>query len=325
MQKTVYEVNNHGLDNDSLLLGETIFHNANGYIGVRANFEEGYKDSYRSVRGMYINGFYDFAEMKQAEKLYGLVEEKQTMLNIADTQSIKLTIGGEEFSLFNGTLLENSRWLDMAKGFTGRRVLWQSPEGKEVEIVIKRMASFTRLSIFTIDYQVTLKNCDAKISFTSSHKGDVLNYFDPDDPRVAGESFQHILVKQVETQDGCSLITSETAKSHLTVCSGVKHILSGESSSAFTNSQTDAIATFSLVARKEETVRLIKYTAIADSIRHANVRETCAGELNKAASIPLDGLYAEQEKYLAGCWTKCALNIHGDDDLISRSPTIFTN
>ena len=263
MQKTVYELKNYGLDNDSLLLGETIFHNANGYIGVRANFEEGYQDGYRSVRGMYINGFYDFAEMKQAEKLYGLVEEKQTMLNIADTQSIKLTIGDEEFSLFSGTLLENSRWLDMAKGFTGRRVLWKSPKGKEVEIVIRRMASFTRLSIFTIDYQVTLKNCDARISFVSAHKGDVLNYFDPDDPRVAGESFQHILVKQVKTHESCSFITSETAKSHLGVCSGVKHLLSGESSSALIHSHTDAIATFTIDAKKDETVRLIKYTAIA--------------------------------------------------------------
>ena len=204
MEENTYEISNFSLDNDSLLLGETLFHNANGYIGVRANFEEGYPDGYKSVRGMYINGFYDFAEMKQAEKLYGLVEEKQTMLNVADTQGIKLTVGGEEFSLFEGTLLESSRWLDMSRGFTGRRVVWKSPEGKEVEIVIKRMTSFTRLSIFTIDYQVTLKNCDAKISFRSSHQGDVLNYFDPDDPRVAGESFQHITVKEVEIKDGCS-------------------------------------------------------------------------------------------------------------------------
>ena len=36
--------------------------------------------------------------MKQAEKLYGLVEEKQTMLNVADTQGIKLTVGDEDFS-----------------------------------------------------------------------------------------------------------------------------------------------------------------------------------------------------------------------------------
>ena len=315
MHKTVYELKNYGLDNDSLLLGETIFHNANGYIGVRANFEEGYKDGYRTVRGMYINGFYDFAEMKQAEKLYGLVEEKQTMLNIADTQSIKLTIGDEEFSLFSGTLLENTRWLDMAKGFTGRRIVWRSPQGIEVEIVIKRMASFTRLSIFTIDYQVTLINSAAKISLVSAHKGDVLNYFDPDDPRVAGESFQHIIVKQVETTADCSFITSQTAKSHLTVCSGVKHILSGEATSALTHSQTGATAVFTTDMEAGGTVRLIKYTAIADSIRHTNYRETCAAELDKAASIPLDDLYAEQEKYLADCWTRCALDIHGDDDL----------
>jgi alpha,alpha-trehalose phosphorylase len=315
MQNFVYEIKDFGLDNDSLLLGETLFHNANGYIGVRANFEEGYKDGYKTIRGMYINGFYDYSEMKQAEKLFGLVEEKQTMLNVADTQGIKLYIGDEEFSMFDGTVLENSRWLDMSKGFTGRRVLWKSPKGKVAEIVIKRMTSFTRLPLFTIDYQVTLKNCSEKITFVSEHKGDVMNYFDPDDPRVAAEGFQHIIIKKVETRADCSLIASETAKSHLAVCSGVKNILSGKSTCAVNNSEAGSVASLTADAAKDETVQLIKYTSITDSIRHSNLMETCALELAKAISIPIERLYDEQEKYLAACWNRCELNIHGDDDL----------
>jgi alpha,alpha-trehalose phosphorylase len=315
MQNLVYEIKDFELDNDSLLLGETIFHNANGYIGIRANFEEGYPGDYKTVRGTYINGFYDFSEMKQAEKLYGLVEEKQTMLNVVDTQGVQLYIGDEPFSLFTGTILESSRWLDMAKGYTGRRIVWKSPRGQEVEIVIRRMASFTRLSIFTIDYQVTLKNSGARISFVSEHKGDVLNYFDPSDPRIAGESFQHIAVEQVEIREGCSFITSQTAKSRLVTCSGVKHVLSGQAECVLTKSATGVTARLMVDAQKDETVQLIKYTALTDSIRGANFKETCALELAKAAAVPLETLYAEQEGYLATCWQRCELNIHGDDDL----------
>jgi len=315
MHNFIYEIKDFELDNDALLLGETLFHNANGYIGVRANFEEGYPDGFKTVRGMYINGFYDFSEMKQAEKLFGLVEEKQTMLNVADTQGIQLTIGGEDFSMFTGEVLESSRWLDMAGGFTARRVLWKSPHGKEVEIVIRRMTAFTRLALFIIDFQVTVKNSDAKISFISGHKGDVMNYFDPSDPRIAGESFQHIAVEKVEIWADSSFITSKTVKSQLMCCSGVKHSLSGKPETALIQSVGGATATFSMDVEKDQPVRLVKVTAITDSIRCANVREACALELANATSVPIETLYAEQAQYLADCWKRCELNIDGDDDL----------
>ena len=85
MNKWVYQIENIGLSNEQCLLNETVFHNANGYIGVRSDFEEGYAKGYDTIRGSYINGFYDIAKMSQAEKLCGLAEEKQTMLNVADT------------------------------------------------------------------------------------------------------------------------------------------------------------------------------------------------------------------------------------------------
>ena len=150
-QSMVYEVKNFELTNDSLLLNETLFHNANGYLGVRSAFEEGYPEGFRSVRGTYINGFYDFTEMKQAESLYGLTTEKQTILNVADTQGIELRLGSERFSMFEGKVLESVRRLDMKKGFTERRVLWRSPDGKEAEIDVVRMASFELLPLFTIE------------------------------------------------------------------------------------------------------------------------------------------------------------------------------
>ena len=74
-EKWIYKIDDLKLDNEALLVNETIFHNANGYIGIRSNFEEGYPEGYDTTRGSYINGFYDIAEMKQAEKLYGMAEE----------------------------------------------------------------------------------------------------------------------------------------------------------------------------------------------------------------------------------------------------------
>ena len=64
------------VDRHDLEQGESVFHTANGYIGVRGAFEEGYCCDVRSVRGCYINGVYDITSMSQAEPLYGLVDNK---------------------------------------------------------------------------------------------------------------------------------------------------------------------------------------------------------------------------------------------------------
>ena len=131
--------------------------------------------------------------MKQAEKLFGMAEEKETMLNVADGQTICVYLDGKKFSMFDGEVLSSSRWLDMQNGYTARKVLWKAPNGKEVDIEIRRMASFSHLQVFVIDYQVTPVNFSGEVIIESEHQGNVRNYCNPNDPRVAGESFQHLI------------------------------------------------------------------------------------------------------------------------------------
>lgn len=315
MDRAIYKINDLSLDNDELILNETIFHNANGYIGVRSNFEEGYKAGYDSIRGSYINGFYDFAEMKQAEKLCGLCEEKQTMLNVADSQGIKLMIGDEVFSMFEGEVTESSRWLDMEEGYTARKVIWCSPKGKKVEIFIKRMTSFVQLPLFTIEYTVKALNFSAPITFISTHIGDVKNYCNPNDPRVAGESFQHLIPVSADIEDGASYIVTNTSKSDLTVCTAVKNVLN---KAAQEKSYTDGHKTVTELKTdiaENESVTLVKYTIFSDSIRHKDCKANAKEEMEKAVSVSMEAHYAGQKAYLEHFWKQSALEIKGDDDL----------
>lgn len=315
MSKFVYEVNESVPESSQLLLHETLFHNANGYLGVRASLEEGLPAGFASVRGMYINGFYNFVDMKQAEKLYGLVEKKQTILNVADTQGIKLFIDEEEFSLFSGTVLKNIRRLDMQAGVTSREILWQSPAGKTARIVIRRMASFTHLPLFLIDYQVTPLDCSATITFCSTHIGEVSNYFDPNDPRVAAEAVKHLTVRQVLQEQGASFIESDTTRSGLTVCSGVKNVLNGKPAAASTRFENEIRAELLILAESGETVQLCKYTVLTDSIRFAEPLAECKRVLDEVSALPVATLYAEQQAYLEDAWEKCSLDLEGDDEL----------
>ena len=312
----VYEIRDLDLDNPSCLVNETIFHNANGYIGVRSNFEEGYPENYDTIRGSYINGFYDIAKMPQAEKLCGLIEEKQTMLNVADPQTIRLKINGEVFSMFEGTVEESSRSLDMARGITGRRVVWTSTKGHKIQVLVRRMTSFKLLPLFTIEYEIRALNFSGDLCFISEHNGDVRNYCNPNDPRVAGESFVHLKGRMMETPaPGESMMVMDTVSSGLSVCTYVKNICSVPAKMTCHANDYHVSWEIGTSIQQGQTVTLTKYTIYTDSVRY---KDCCAGArraMEEALSVPLQQWYDWQKDYLDVFWNQSALDIEGDDDL----------
>jgi len=317
-KQAVYEIVNPKLDSYHLLLNEALLHSANGYIGIRYDFEEGYPEGSKFDRSQYINGFYDFMETKQPEQLYGLVEKEQIMLNIADTQTIRLIIDGEEFSMFRGTLLESKLSLDMDKGINVRDVIWRSPNGKELHITITRMASFHQLSLFTIEYQIEPLNFSGDITIESGHDGDVSNYFEPEDPRINNKEIKKIFPISHEIVEGVSYITSRTSESGLEVCSCVKNILSKECQEGFIVNENYAICSLKTHANQGEKIILLKYAVFSDSIRFSNCRNQVSLEMEAALSVPIEELYKKQEEYLADYWENCNVEIEGDDELNSE-------
>ena len=228
------------------MCAEALFSVANGYIGLRAAFEEGYPADIPSVRGLYANGFYDIVDMKQAEPLHGLIDKKQTIVNLADVQGLELFAEGRRFSMFGDGISGGRRELDFDAGTYSRNVIWEAGNGVELEITVKRLASFAHPSIMMIDYQVTAGHRPVELSFISRHEGDVRNFCDPDDPRLASHSVQNLLVEEVkrmtipvslQDSDGAdsandavggaavSCITSRTSRSGLAVCTAVSHVI----------------------------------------------------------------------------------------------------
>ena len=80
----------------------------------------------------------------------------------------------------------------MEDGVSERKLDWQTRKGSRIRIEIIRMTSFEERALFTIDYRITSVDFCGKLEIKSLHKGLVQNYFNPDDPRLAGESHQHL-------------------------------------------------------------------------------------------------------------------------------------
>lgn len=310
-----YEVDGNTQNQEVLLLGETIFHNANGYIGVRGAYEEGYPAEYTSIRGQYINAFYDITDMKQAETLCGLIEKKQTMINVADTQSMEIWLGNERFSMFTGTVKEAKRSVDLKKGVTLRKIEWISPEGKEITLQFRRMTSFIKLPLFLQEIILTCHNYEGEIYLISRHCGEVQNFCDPSDPRVAGESAQYLFADTPKCQEGISLISARTSRSGLKVCSGVGHRIPAGYEKQIEIKNKEAVHKIAGTAVKGQAVQFYKYSWFADSVRWENPEEETEKELKKIILRPVEELYHEQEKYMADFWEKSNLEIEGDEEL----------
>ncbi len=310
----ILRAENFPIEARALQLQETLFHNANGYLGVRGTLEEGVPAGQDTMRGMYVNGFYDIVPMKQAEKLFGLIEDKESMLNAADAQTIRVSLDGEWFSMFSGQVLEIERTLDMDAGTTTRRVRWRSPGGREAVFRFIRMASFEQPSLFTIDLTVTPLNFSGDIEIESLHTALVHNYASPDDPRL-GEGGCYLRPDGQLILDDASFLTAKTHVSGLKVCSGVAHALNrpAESRLQYDAARHEAVCRFSLRLTRGESLRLTKYTVFADSVREADCLSAARREMARAFRH-IDEAYEAQRAYLRRFWESAEVTIQGNDE-----------
>ena len=311
----VYSVEDFPLDEKTMMLHETLFHNANGYIGVRGTLEEGVPQEYNTMRGTYVNGFYDVIPMKQAESLCNLVEEKETMVNVADVQTMHLSFDGETFSLFSGEITNLIRTLDMEAGTTTRSMQWSSPHGHEVQIQFCRMASFTHKSVFTIACKVTSLNFDGELTVSSKHSGIVANYANPSDPRLAAEGRAYLRPQANILENGVSYLVTHTTKSNLELCTAVAHRFSKPGSSLVTYNADAHCYDTSYTCRLHtgETLLIEKYTVIQDSIRSDNCLQDAQKEIESVYGN-LDVLYRQQKEYLSEFWKYANMEIDEDDE-----------
>lgn len=300
---------------ESYQLKETLFSTANGYLGVRGSFEEDVAKNVPSVRGIYINGFYESEEIVYGEKLFGFPDRSQSILNVIDTQQIKLNFNGETFLMFQGKVLHYERELDFKKGIAIRKVTWESPKGNQVKLIFKRLASFLQKELFLMEVTATALNFEGTITITSTVNGDVSNIVSKDDPRVGTSNAKALHVVALETVNESSFVKATTKHSKLSVVGGIGHSCSATLSEKIKKETTQITHAFSGKIKKNEPIIFTKYAVYTDTKRHKNELKENEKILSKC--IKHSFLYFEkaQETYLSNYWESADVKIDGDKKL----------
>jgi len=134
-----------------LAQAETIFTVANGYLGLRGNFEEG---SPIFQPGTYLNGLYETRPVSFDQAPYTVrVPLSETMLNVTDGKIIGLRVNGCPFDIRTGTLISHRRVLDMAGALLLRELVWQSPTGGTLALRTTRLASLHNPHLAAIPFK----------------------------------------------------------------------------------------------------------------------------------------------------------------------------
>lgn len=300
------------LSQKDLLQDESLFFLGNGYLGIRGNFEEGYQKGFTSIRGTYINAFHDVTEVTYGEKLYGFPETQQKLVNIIDAQDLVIYFGEERFSLFDGNVLAYERNLHMDKGYSERIIHWKSPNGHEIKLHFKRLVSFIARELFAIQVSIEPVNYFGKVKIISTVNGDVENFTDPNDPRVASGHAKRLKVVMTKEDNNVSIVMNETYVSKLqTVCTS-KHTINTTHSVSHNvyNESVQSQYTFEL----SQPVTFTKWNAYTDTLRHGD-------QLVEKATLALQS-YPDFEKaleaqadYLANFWKYADITIGGDSEL----------
>jgi len=308
-----WKIHSKSLDPERLIVEESLYSLANGYLGVRGNLEEGMTNLAGSVRGTYINGFYEITGIPYGEKLYGFPSTQQKIVNIIDSQTIKILLGDDEepFHLFHGEILSYDRFLYLNKGYAERKIHWRSPKGKEIKISFIRLVSFIRKELFALRVEIEPVNFFGKVKILSRVDGDVSNYVNDRDPRV---SQGH--AKLLKVEDSCitgkyMAVLCSTERSHLyTACITTHRFPEGKDQTTVFEDSVEM--TLSLELKKP--ISFEKWNIYVDSIRHgSNLIEKGIALQNEIKEVTYQTLLEEQASYLEKYWTHADITIRGDE------------
>ncbi|WP_138420254.1 glycoside hydrolase family 65 protein [Aquibacillus sediminis] len=310
-----WKLTKNNLDNANLLVDESLLSLGNGYLGVRGNFEEGYKEAFQSIRGTYINAFHDQTEISYGEKLHAFPDTQQKLLNVIDGQTIEIFLDEERFSVFTGELLAFERNLHMDAGFAERIVHWKSETGKEAKIHFRRFTSFVTRELFAIDVKIEPLNNVNQVKVVSTVNGDVSNFVDKNDPRVASGHAKRLEVVDVNNQADFSMVKDVTYASNLEVACVTTTQLASEGYSYDCHVTNGAVEESYRVDGKQP-VHFSKFNVYTDTLRHGE------GLVDRAVAIQeslrsksFDDLLADQKRYLDDFWKISDISIGGDDQL----------
>ena len=220
----------------------------------------------------------------------------------------------EKFSITEGTVHQYNRELDFKHGIQTRTIHWCSPKGTEVNITFQRIASFIYKNIF--DQLITIETADKTVQVTveSIMNGNVSNFTDPDDPRVAGHAQKSLFIQKLNTNKNQVYMEMQTAKSNLSVAA-LSTLSIDLPNIQYSDQTTEQTGITSAAFQLQGKATIHKRTIFTDSIRNDNVKDAAYSLMKEYNRFSFQNIAISQHQYLQQFWKHTDVTIDGNNTL----------
>ncbi len=310
---------------DDLGTTETLFALGNGYLGMRANPEEGRE---AHSHGTYLNGFHETWPILHAEDAFGFAKTGQTIVNVPDAKLMKLYVDDEPLLLSTADLDSYERILDFRNGALTRDMIWRTPAGKRVRVSSQRMVSFVHRHLAVMTFEITLLDGAAPVVVSSQ----LLNRQDGEDeyhvksaalgegmdPRRSRKFNHRVLEPRLQREDGNEIVLGyRCANSKMTLACGTRHLID---TSCQVDVKTDvgadlAKTVFTIRATPGDPIKITKLVSYHSSngVPAEELADRCSRTLERAEADGIEQIVLDQRHWLDEFWTNSDIELRGDD------------
>jgi alpha,alpha-trehalose phosphorylase len=308
---------------DDLGLTETLFAVGNGYIGMRANPEEGRR---AHKHGTFLNGFHETWPIQHAEAAFGFAKTGQTRVNVPDAKLMKLFVDDEPLSLATADLAHYERVLDFRAGTLTRDLLWRTPAGKQVRVRTSRLISLVHRHVAVLTLEVTMVDASAPIVVSSQ----MLNREDLEgeqvegavvegvDPRRSREFAHRVLEPRLATEVGDEVMLGYRCRnSGMTLACAYRHLIESDAEHQVETIVRSDLAKTVISARAQpgQTLRIAKFVSYhsAHEIPPPELANRCTRSLARAVDDGEERIMSDQRAWLDDYWARTDVELRGDD------------
>ncbi len=298
-----------------LFVDETIFTHQNGYLGVRGNFEEStpYQES---IRGTYINGFYDSNVIEYGERAYGYPAYSQTIVNLPDAQSIIFYVDEKPLDLNHCTLIDLKRSYDLKRGQSKREIIYQTPNKHRFKLVFKRLVHLKIKSLFIIETCIESLDKNTPITIHSTLNANQAPMQKTDDPRFSHPSQTKLTHTRETLLKHGAIMETSTYQTKLNLLVGMHH------SKAFEYDKEPGIITAkkAIELKQNKPYHFTKYAIYIDSKDpQRDLKDEYESMVKQHLNMDYQTLLKEHEACLAPWLEHSLITLKSDDETLEAT------
>lgn len=246
-------VRKHRIRAEELMVDETIFSMANGILGTRGHFTEGYGGNLDYPQ-TYMNGVYNTFPYHYEENSIQFPQSGQTIVNLPDASLITIETDCERINLLDAELFDLYRTYDLARGVTTREAHYRTDLGFDFIIHEERMVSQLHKEVILLKFELESPNYEGIITFKSYLRMPNVNRLKTFDPRV-GQAKVHLDFVNAYAKDGHAVLNAKTNRTNFKIDVGMAHDCMGK----YRTENTKVVFECAKSLHKGERVGLTKY------------------------------------------------------------------